>query len=74
MRILYNTIKIKRVGEREIIDFIMLYTIEPRCIHLIWKRIIVKTSWLSTVPVYVYCREFPQKYPDKKASGGRIWQ
>ena len=43
---------------RENIRIFILYTIEPRCSHLFWKRIFVKTSWLSSVPVYIYCRDY----------------
>ena len=43
---------------QENIGIFILYTIEPRCSHLFWKRIFVKTSWLSTVPVYFYWKDF----------------
>ena len=43
---------------QEKIGIFILYTIEPRCSHLFWKRIFVNTSWLSTVPVYFYWKDF----------------
>ena len=43
---------------QEKISIFILYTIEPRCRHLFWKRILVNTSWLSTVPVYFYWRDY----------------
>ncbi len=39
---------------RECKHVFVLFTLEPKCFHLFWRKFSVKTSWKNNVDVYMY--------------------